>query len=318
MGRGARYVDLARRLDLPVKVESAARPQPRPPTALQPLRLSVTEVETLVRDPYAIYAKHVLALEPLDPLAPALDARLLGSLIHAVLDEAARRAEIDGPDYAGHFLRAAATALDAEGLPPRLRAFLDARFAGLASSYAEFERARRPDIDAVLTEQSGSLPLALADGATFTLSARADRIEKRVDGAYGILDFKTGAMPGKKEVAAGYAPQLTLEAAMVAGGGFRFAPAHARIASLCHVKLASDGGPAEVRDLATGSSKSPPLDLDAKPAEHLARLVAYLDELRSGRRAFVSRRYPRKVRDDAPTNHLARAQEWMREMAEAT
>ena len=41
---------------------------PKPPTAARPRKLSVTEIETWLRDPYAIYAKHVLKLKPLDPL----------------------------------------------------------------------------------------------------------------------------------------------------------------------------------------------------------------------------------------------------------
>ena len=34
-------------------------PAPRPPVAARPRRLSVTEIETWLRDPYAIYARHV-------------------------------------------------------------------------------------------------------------------------------------------------------------------------------------------------------------------------------------------------------------------
>ena len=37
-------------------------PRPRPPVALRPRRLSVTEIETWLRDPYAIHARHVLKL----------------------------------------------------------------------------------------------------------------------------------------------------------------------------------------------------------------------------------------------------------------
>jgi ATP-dependent helicase/nuclease subunit B len=36
------------------------RPSPRPPVAARPRSLSVTEIKTLIRDPYAIYARHVL------------------------------------------------------------------------------------------------------------------------------------------------------------------------------------------------------------------------------------------------------------------
>ena len=44
----------------PARSRPVARPEPTPPVAARPRRLSVTEIETLVRDPYAIYARHVL------------------------------------------------------------------------------------------------------------------------------------------------------------------------------------------------------------------------------------------------------------------
>jgi ATP-dependent helicase/nuclease subunit B len=52
------------------------------------------------------------------------------------------------------------------------------------------------------------------------LVGRADRIERRADGSLAILDYKTGKPPSNKQVEAGIAPQLPLEAAMAAGGAF--------------------------------------------------------------------------------------------------
>ena len=60
-------------------------PEPRPPAALRPRRLSVTEIETWLRDPYAIHARHVLQLRPLDPLDQETDAADYGVLVHAGL-----------------------------------------------------------------------------------------------------------------------------------------------------------------------------------------------------------------------------------------
>ena len=53
-------------------------------------------------------------------------------------------------------------------------------------------------------------------GGPFTLVGRADRIERRADGRLAILDYKTGAPPSQREVDAGLAPQLLLEACMAA------------------------------------------------------------------------------------------------------
>ena len=46
----------------------------------------MTEIKRLIRDPYAIYAKHVLRLKPLDPLVQAPDALLRGIVIHEILE----------------------------------------------------------------------------------------------------------------------------------------------------------------------------------------------------------------------------------------
>jgi len=72
-----------RDLDQPAGGPRAARqPAPRPAVALRPRRLSVTEIETWLRDPYAIYARHILDLKALKPLDEPTDAADYGTLIH--------------------------------------------------------------------------------------------------------------------------------------------------------------------------------------------------------------------------------------------
>ena len=66
-----------------------------------------------------------------------------------------------------------------------------------------------------------------SDAGEFVLTARADRIELTRDGYAHVLDFKTGRAPTPKEIETGFSPQLTLTAAIVAGGGFAGAGARA-------------------------------------------------------------------------------------------
>src|SRR5581483_1373561 len=63
--RGDVHVGLARELDDVPIPRPVRRPRPTPPVAARPRSLSITEIETLVRDPYAIYARRVLRLEEL-------------------------------------------------------------------------------------------------------------------------------------------------------------------------------------------------------------------------------------------------------------
>ncbi len=54
---------------------------------MRPARLSVTEIEHWLRDPYTIYAKHVLRLQPLDPIDTPPGVADRGSAIHEAIGE---------------------------------------------------------------------------------------------------------------------------------------------------------------------------------------------------------------------------------------
>ncbi|HHS83133.1 MAG TPA: double-strand break repair protein AddB, partial [Devosia sp.] len=82
--RGQRIVHLARQLDEVPDPVPASRPAPRPPAARRPHRLSVTELESLIRSPFDLYARHVLRLMPIEPLGADMDARSRGSIIHDI------------------------------------------------------------------------------------------------------------------------------------------------------------------------------------------------------------------------------------------
>ena len=84
---GEKYVHFAAELDQPDKVEPIAQPAPKPPRATRPLKLSVTAIEDWLRDPYTIYAKYILKLDPLDPVDMPLSAADRGSAIHEAFGE---------------------------------------------------------------------------------------------------------------------------------------------------------------------------------------------------------------------------------------
>ncbi len=95
--RGRDYLANARALDEGFRSGSAPRPNPKPPAHLQPSVLSVTEIATLERDPYAIYADKVLGLKPLDPVEPRPDARDRGNVFHAALETFVKEASVVWP-----------------------------------------------------------------------------------------------------------------------------------------------------------------------------------------------------------------------------
>ncbi len=97
-------------------------------------------------------------------------------------------------------------------------------------------------------------PFAIPFGnEEFKLIVRADRIECLADGRYAILDYKTGAPPTAKQVRAGLAPQLTLEAAILRQGGFDGVPGQLGGAALVCAALRRRARPAKnVRSSSTG------------------------------------------------------------------
>ncbi len=211
--RGNHWLALARALEKPDTVAPASRPAPRPPVAARPRKLSVTEIKRLIRDPYAIYAKHILRLRPLDPLMQAPDDLLRGIVLHGVL-EAFIRETVDRPENCTKdiLMQKAETVL-AENVPwAEARATWLARLDRVADWFIETEAARRLLAKPTEFEARGKATLPALD---FTLTAMADRIDMDDTGQLHIYDYKTGAPPSTDEQIY-FDKQLLLEAAIAA------------------------------------------------------------------------------------------------------
>src|SRR5690606_17355320 len=159
---GQPWLEQARRLDAVSAVVPASRPLPNPPAAIRPRRLSVPEIETLMRSPYDLYAKHVLGLRPLDPLGEAPDARERGTITHDIFAEfVIRKHDIMAAD-ALDVLKAIAVekfaGLDAIG---ERRDIWLRRFTTAAEQFLAFERQRQPDIRQRHAEIEGRWTLKL-------------------------------------------------------------------------------------------------------------------------------------------------------------
>ncbi|MCP8938822.1 double-strand break repair protein AddB [Alsobacter sp. SYSU M60028] len=309
--RGDALLALARHLDAVGPARPARRPAPLAPEGRVPLSLSVTEIETLVRDPYAIFARHVLELDPLDPVATEPDAALRGTLVHEAMKRFTQRFPDALPADPLAELRAIGTELFAQ--TPQLRDHKDVaaawwpRFERMAAWIAQWEPTRRAVGVALYPEVYGRLALPLKRGATFELRAVADRIEVTPSGGFRVVDFKTGAAPTPKVVRAGFSPQLTLEAAMVEAGAFEPIGRAGPVEELLYVKLS--GGSVAGKEQPVRDEKNP-FELEDLVREHIERLAAMMDEYAAGERPFVSRPYVQYAKRYAPYDHLARVREW--------
>ena len=311
--QGEDYVALARALDRPAREVVIRRPRPVPARSLQPTTFSVTEAETLMRDPYAIFAKRILDLQPLEPLQVVLGAADKGTLLHDVMDRFARCWPMALPDDAARELLAIGEAVFSDVIDePDVQGFWWPRFVELIPAIVAWEQERRVTIRRIGTEMRIRLPLRMADGAEVSLSARADRIEERHDGTLAILDFKTGSPPSAPQIKAGLAPQLLLEAAMgsaaqfvaINGAGGVVSLGPAAIGSACHVALKADAEVLKTSEVAMAA------ELERLSAECLDGFTSMVDGFRSGERAFVSRFAPQFMRFAGDYDHLARVKEW--------
>ena len=302
--KGGRYLGWARDLDHTLQGDLPREPAPCPPVSARPRRLSVTQAETLIRDPYAIYASKILRLDPLPPLDEDADAALRGSLVHdAIARFVGETKDATPKDAATRLASLFEDEMKRAGIAVHTRASWWPRLIRIAAWFAGYEAQRRATGHrAASLEVSGELSLA-ASGGEFKLTARADRIDLCGDGTLAILDYKTGAPPTAKQVASGLAPQLTLEAAIAARGGFA-GIATAQASELVYVRL-SGGTPAgDVRAVASGSET---MTLASEALEGFTDLVAAYDNAALPYRPRVSAKL---ARAEEPYDHLSRYREW--------
>jgi ATP-dependent helicase/nuclease subunit B len=307
LSRGTRYIEYARTLDIPLHPpQPATRPAPKPPREARPKSLSVTEIEVWLRDPYSIYAKHILDLRPLDAIDTPPGARDRGTVIHgAVGDFTARFKDKLPDDIVGELLRLGEARFAPLEDFPDAKAFWWPRFQRIAHWFAGFEHGRRTDLTRLDAEIQGRIDISTRDGV-FTLHTRADRIEHRADGGYAIVDYKTGRVPGKNEVRVGLSPQLTLEGAILRSGGFGGIAKGGSVAELLYVALRGLEPAGEEKPI-TWKDTTPDTESD-QALRRLSGVVARFDDPAT---PYLSRERPMfQRRGFGDYDHLARVKEW--------
>ena len=299
----------------PWRGETAPPAPPKAPLITHPedlpARLSVTAFEALRRNPYEFFARQILGLREAPSPSPVLDPAAWGSYLHELAARLAEDEEIarllarppaaPGEEPALPAARALAARIADER--PQLREALRARFAlaepVLAGLLAEL-RALAASNGAIAAEVALSAPLAAGEGTT-RLEGRADRLERRGDGALVLADYKTGQPPSRAKVESGAQPQLPLLAwlvrAALAQGGAQggaagvLAPAPSSSPSAerppLHAEYRRLSGGSSVHPIFTATAAPPDAPMDAgddlpsliadKLAAELARRLAESD-----------------------------------------
>jgi ATP-dependent helicase/nuclease subunit B len=307
--RAAVWRGWQRNLDRAEMVQPIKRPEPRPGAKRRPDALSVTQIETWMRDPYSIYARHILKLKPLDPIDQDPDLSDLGTIVHQALhrfvaaypdalpeDALDRLLEIGRREFAPHESR------------PAVMAFWWPRFEKIARWFVETETELRPSLEESRTELEGAVSITEVK-PPFTLKARADRIDRLDSGELVLIDYKTGAAPGHKEVMLGLSPQLSLEAAIALEAGFKDL-AYGRVARLEYWRLSGGAVPGEIKEVRQPGRAGGPIDPNALAEEAREGLVNLLHTFGTADAAYP----PAPRAEYAPRyndyEHLARIAEW--------
>jgi ATP-dependent helicase/nuclease subunit B len=291
----------AQALDRVPTVRPEPRPAPTPPLEARPRELSVSDIGQWMKDPYALYARRILGLEPLEDLEADPGALERGIVIHRALERFVSAHQQGLPEDAEQRLLAFGRELFADfSHRPQVMALWWPRFQQIARWVIEQERGRRGRRLEIRAEVAGVLEVP-GSGSPFRLKARADRLERHPDGQVTVIDYKTGQLPDRAAVLAGLEPQLPLEAAMVEAGAFAgLGPAS--VAELLFWQLKGDESGGDAR----AATPLPPGEVATRALEGLRRLIAHYERPQT---AYRARPRP-QVAWRGHYDHLARCGEW--------
>lgn len=287
--RGAQWIAKARAWEATPPAPKTKRPSVVPPSPARIRHLSVTDVQTLIRDPYALYAKRVLGLASLDGFQQVPSAGLRGQIVHDGLAEFMRTPFTDRADPLAdlHGMMRIRFETEVDHLPSAL-AWMG-RLTPALEWFVTQERKRQHNAPSILIEEDGRLTFG---DLGVTLTVRADRLDLCPDGQVEIYDYKTGAVSSPK-MQEHFDKQLLLEAMMVRMGAFEnLGPALVRLAEFLAV------GP-------DPKSVTAPLDAEDTQQMFLALMTRYLDG-----HPMTARRALLRQSDRSRFDHLSRYGEW--------
>lgn len=273
-----------------------APPEPKPPLDARPKRFSVSRVTRLIRDPYAVYAGDILRLPVMKAPGVEIGPAERGTAIHAAVER------FDETGETGDLTDIICEELARAGMPLDEIALSRPLWARAASAYLDWRAARKTRVQDHWLETEGRYEIEIGD--TYTLTGKADRIELLTDGTLAIIDFKTGAAKTKKQVETGLEPQLPLEAAIAAKGGYPKIPAKPT-SEIIYVSLSPGAS-------AVSAKNGQPVDVDPmaeadKALEGFRRLVAAYMDLNQPYRSKPRVEFTWAVSD---YDRLARRAEW--------
>lgn len=290
------YRSWAKALDEPRQSVRINPPAPRPPLYARPHKLSASAIEMWMRDPYAIFAKYILGLKPLDELNKDITMADYGTIIHKILQEFNDKYPAALPaNSREELIKLGQAYFEENEIAQETRAFWWPNFEKTVDWFLEQEKTYRPEIAKVHNEVKGEMVLKTA-GTDFTVTAIADRVDITKGGKINIIDYKTGRARKEKEVRSGKAPQLPIEGLIARSCGFDGLSA-GEVEKLIYWQLGR-------QETIISDEIAQILD------DNLANLQKYINFYEFESTPYVCQPNPKNIPEYSDYEHLARIKEW--------
>lgn len=292
------YSPWAKNIERCKNPEPIKAPRPCPDVKYRPRRLSATKIETLMRDPYSVYAQKVLHLYPLNDLDRDMEVFDFGNIAHEVLEEFCGKYDSSNyPEDAKEQLMKIGMRKFAENnLEENIIAFWKLRLQEFIDMVVKLEKDCRPQISKIHTEIEGEIKFK-AKGGDFIITGKADRIDELTDKSLRIIDYKTGSGRSTSEIENVTAPQLPVEALIAEKGGYK-GVGRKKVSTMQYWALKDKNG-------STDAEQSQ--NAVAKIEEVLQKLI---DEFDNKDRPYLAKPIPNLSGQYGDYDHLSRILEW--------
>lgn len=307
-----KYLKWASNLDKSdITLPPAKRPMPTPPAAVRPRKLSVTAIDTWIRDPYSIYAEHILNLRQKDPLHKEKAAADRGTMMHSVLQHfmekeknniSAKSQIIMDQIITDHIMQ--------HNGDPSITAFWRPRLKQIGTSFIKEEIKKHKYRKAILLEGRGQISFQTQAGE-FILTARVDRIDRTNDNSLVIIDYKSSetSAASNKQVASGISPQIPLQAYIAQNGGFETINA-APVTGGEYIVLTGKKA-VSYETLPIIPPKNSHCALFQDITNHVSEgFISWVNRFDDEKTPYTSHFMPQYIKFEGHYDHLARVQEW--------
>lgn len=223
--------NLIQKIKSPPKFLPISFSAPSPAVNFRPTTLWVSDLDSLISNPYVYYAKKILHLKELFPVNSRKN--LKGNLIHKIFDDFVKKRIRDDKF---RFLRKLFEKICRER-------FINPENLGLwyfnVDSILKFFIDNFNDNSRNFSEIEGKISLKiLYEGKNIQveIASKADRLELDSDGNISIIDYKTGKIPSLKKVKDGEKIQLPVEGLIASKNGFKLGKTDVKTMSFWQLK----------------------------------------------------------------------------------